>query len=594
MLVNKILIKFHRWRLKHLSEQRFVLLLAVAIGVLAGTVALGLKVAVFYLRDITMVRIIGDDKLKLALLLIYPTVGIGLTLFFKHFVIKDTVKHNIPTILWAISKKNSIMRPHKVFSSMLGGALTAGFGGSVGLESPIISSGAAIGSNLGRIFHFNYKTITVLLACGSSGAIAAIFNTPIAGVVFALEVLLLDLNRFSLIPLLIASVSGTIVTTVFYPDSILFDFQIKESFHVQLIPFYLVFAIICGFVAAYFTRTYLHIERRLEKVENPYKRFFAGSIGFGVLLLIFPPLWGEGFSTIKSLLSENHHAVLDLTLYSQYSDNLFVIFLVFIFLIILKVVATALSVGSGGIGGVFAPALYTGAITGYLFAFFINTLDMGIELSLVNFTMIGMAGLLSGVLHAPLTGLFLIAEITFGYELIVPLMIVTTISFLSAKYYNANSIVTTQLVQKGQLLTHNKDQAVLTMMKLKSVIETDFLSINIEANLGDLVKIVSKAKRNLFPVLDKDGFLAGVILLDDIREIMFNQTLYDKYLVRNLMISPPGFVRMTDKMDRVMEKFNKSKAWNLPVLEDGKYIGFVSKSKLFNVYRQKLVDITSE
>ncbi len=593
-MLNKLLVKFHRWRLKHLSETSFVLILAVIVGILAGFVALGLKVAVFYLRDLTMDRIIGDVKMRLSFLLIYPTIGIGLTLFFKHFIIKDTVKHNIPTILWAISNKNSIMRPHKVFSSMLGGALTAGFGGSVGLESPIISSGAAIGSNLGRIFHFNYKTITVLLACGSSGAIAAIFNTPIAGVVFALEVLLLDLNRFSLIPLLIASVSGTIVTTIFYPDSILFDFQIKESFHVQLIPFYLIFAIICGLVASYFTRMFFFIEKWLDKFTNPYKRFFAGSLGFGVLLLIFPPLWGEGFSTIKSLLSENHHAILDLTLYSDYANNIFVIFAVFICLVLLKVVATALSVGAGGIGGIFAPALYTGAISGYFFAFFVNTLDLDVELSLVNFTMIGMAGLLSGVLHAPLTGLFLIAEITFGYELIVPLMIVTTISFLASKYYNDHSIVTAQLAKKGELITHNKDQAVLTMLKLKSVIETDFLPVGINANLGDLVKVVSKAKRNLFPVLDGDGFLQGVILLDDIREIMFNQTLYEKHLVRNLMTSPPCFILMTDKMDTVMEKFNKSKAWNLPVLEDGKYVGFVSKSKLFNVYRQKLVDITAE
>ena len=589
-----MLADFHRWRLRNLNENTFVLILAAIVGTLAGFVALGLKVSVYYLRELSVVRIIGDDKYKLALLLIFPTLGIGLTLFLKHFIIKDTIKHNISSILSAISKKNSIMRRHKVFSSMLGGILTAGFGGSVGLESPIISSGAAIGSNFGRVFHFNYKTITLLLACGSSGAIAAIFNTPIAGVVFALEVLLLDLSRFSLIPLLIASVSGTIVTTIFYPESILFDFQIQESFKISYLPFYLAFALLCGLVAHYFSSTYLRIEQRIEKIENPYRRFLIGSLGFGILLLVFPPLWGEGFSAIKALMSENHHAVLDMTLYSQYSDNLLVIFLVFIFLILLKVVSTALTVGAGGIGGIFAPSLFTGALTGYLFAFFVNTLDLGVHLSLVNFTMIGMAGLLSGVLHAPLTGLFLIAEITFGYELIVPLMIVTTISFLTAKYFNKNSIVTAQLAAKGQLITHNKDQAVLTMMKLKSVIETDFLTVPIDANLGDLVKIVSKAKRNLFPVIDNEGFLAGVILLDDIREIMFNQDLYKKHLVQNLMTIPPAFIKMDDKMDTVMHKFNKTRAWNLPIIEKGRYVGFVSKSKLFNVYRQQLVEITAE
>lgn len=594
MKVNKLLADFHRWRLRNLKESTFILILASIVGILAGFIALTLKVSVFYLRNLSVNQIIGNDRTKLLLLLLFPTLGIGLTLFFKHFIIKDKVKHNISSILEAISKKNSIMRPHKVFSSMLGGILTAGFGGSVGVESPIISSGAAIGSNLGRIFHFNYKTITLLLACGSAGAIAAIFNTPIAGVVFALEVLLLDLSRFSLIPLLIASVSGTIITTVFYPDEILFDFQIKESFKVSFLPFYLSFAFLCGLVSHYFSFTYLKIERKLESISNPYKRFLIGSIGFGILLLIFPPLWGEGFSTIKALLSENHYSVLDMTLYSQYSDNLIVVFLVFVLLILLKVVSTALTVGAGGIGGIFAPSLFTGALTGYLFAHFINTLDVGIHLSQVNFAMIGMAGVLSGVLHAPLTGLFLIAEITFGYELIVPLMIVTTISFITSKYFNKNSIVTAQLAERGQLITHNKDQAVLTMMKLKSVIETDFLSISVDANLGDLVKIVSKSKRNLFPVTDNEGFLAGIILLDDIREIMFDQQMYHKELVRNLMTSPPAFIKMEDNMEQVMKKFNNSKAWNLPVIEKGKYVGFVSKSKMFNVYRQQLVEISAE
>lgn len=594
MRLSKFLSDFHRWRLRNLNESTFIIILAAIIGVLAGFVALGLKVSVYYLRELSVVRIIGDDKWKLALLLIFPTVGIGLTLFFKHFVIKDTIKHNISSILSAISRKNSIMRKHKVFSSMMGGILTAGFGGSVGLESPIISSGAAIGSNLGRIFHFNYKTITLLLACGAAGAISAIFNTPIAGVVFALEVLILDMNRFSLIPLLIASVSGTITTTIFYPDVILFDITIKESFRAPHLPFYLVFAFLCGIVAHYFSSTYLKIEKGIEKISNPYKRFFVGSIGFGILLLIFPPLWGEGFSVVKSLLHENHHEIIDATLYSQYADNIIVVLLVFVFLILLKVVATALSVGAGGIGGIFAPSLFTGAITGYLFALFINSLDIGVQLSLLNFTMIGMAGVLSGVIHAPLTGLFLIAEITFGYELIVPLMVVTTISFLTTKYFSKNSIVTEQLAAKGQLLTHDKDKTVLTMMKLKSVIETDFIPVSVNANLGDLVCLVSIASRNLFPVLDEDGFLVGIILLDDIRDIMFNKKLYEKRLVKNLMNSPPAFIKMDDNMDEVMSKFNKSKAWNLPVIDRGKYVGFVSKSKLFNVYRQQLVEITAE
>jgi len=594
MSINRQLARFHIWRMRHIKKSTFLLFLAVVVGVLAGFVALTMKVSVFYLRQLVLDGVIGISKKNMLLLLILPSIGIGLTLFFKHIVIKDTIKHNISSILFAISKKNSFMKGHKVFSSLFGGILTTGFGGSVGVESPIISSGAAIGSNLGRIFHLNYKTITLLIACGSAGAIAAIFNTPIAGVVFALEVLLLDLSRFSLIPLLIASVSGTIVTTVFYPDDILFDFKITESFKVIHIHFYIIFAFITGIVAYYFNYSYLKIENRIGKISSPIKRFFIASVGFGFLLLLFPALWGEGFSTIKELLNEDHISVFNNTLYTNKAGNVLITIVLFLFLILLKVVATSLSVSAGGIGGIIAPSLYTGAITGYLYAFIINHFNIGVELSLVNFSMIGMAGVLSGVLHAPLTGLFLIAEITFGYELIVPLMITTAGSFITAKYFSKHSLITAQLARRGQLITHHKDKAVLTMMRLNSVLETDFCSVNVNDNLGDLVKKVAKSKRNIFPVLEENNNLCGIILLDDVREIMFNKELYEKKYVKNLMSIPPDFIKMDDNMEVVMEKFKKTNAWNLPVISKGQYVGFVSKSKMFNVYRQHLVNISSE
>jgi len=577
-----------------MKESTFIILLSVVIGIFAGFVALTLKVSVFYLRGFVINNIIGSSKINIFLLLIIPSVGIGLTLLLKYTIIVDTVKHNISSILFAISKKNSLMRRHKMFSSMLGGILTAGFGGSVGLESPIISSGAAIGSNLGRIFHFNYKTVTLLLACGSSGAIAAIFNTPIAGVVFALEVLLLDLTRFSLIPLLMASVSGTLVTTIFYPEGILFDFQIQDSFHISDIHFYLIFALICGLVAHYFTHTYLLVEQKIESIKKPFRRYLTGSILFGLILLVFPMLWGEGFATIKDLLNENHIAIFEYTLYPEHAEHLLVIILAFLLMILLKVIATALTVGAGGIGGIIAPSLFTGALSGYLYALIINSLNIGVELSLVNFTMIGMTGVLSGVLHAPLTALFLIVEITFGYELIVPLMLTSTISYITVKYFRDNSIITQQLAMKGHLITHHKDKAVLTMMKLKSVLETDFLPVSVDDSLTELVKTVAKSKRNLFPVLDDDDFLVGIILLDDIREIMFQTDMYYKVMIANLMSPPPAYIRLEDNMDSVMKKFNESKAWNLPVIDKGKYIGFVSKSKMFNVYRELLVNITDD
>ncbi|MBN1253508.1 MAG: chloride channel protein [Bacteroidales bacterium] len=594
MNTTRMLARFHLWRMRNVKESTFILVLAVIVGLLAGFVALTMKVSVFYLRQLVIDEIIGVSKKNMLLLLIFPAIGIGITVIFKYLIINDTVKHNISSILHAISSRNSLMKRHKIFSSLLGGILTAGFGGSVGVESPIISSGAAIGSNLGRIFHFNYKTITLLLACGSAGAIAAIFNTPIAGVVFALEVLLLDLSRFSLIPLLIASVSGTIVTTIFYPDDILFDFQITESFKVSQIHFYIIFAFLTGIVAYYFNSTYLKVENKIEEIKNTLKRFLFGAVSFGILLFLFPALWGEGFTTIKALLNEDHISIFYNTLYTSKAGNVLITIVLFIFLILLKVVATALSVGAGGIGGIFAPSLFTGALSGYLYAFVINSLPLGVELSLVNFAMIGMAGVLSGVLHAPLTGLFLIAEITFGYELIVPLMITTAISFITVKYFGNHSIITSQLAMKGELITHHKDKAVLTMMKLKSVLETDFSTVYIDDNLKDLVKVVAKSKRNLFPVLDKENMLCGIILLDDIREIMFNKSLYKKELVKNLMSIPPAFIKMDENMESVMKKFKDTGAWNLPVIDKGHYIGFVSKSKMFNVYRELLVNISAE
>ena len=577
-----------------MKESNFILILSAITGFMAGLVALTLKVSVFYLRNILIGHIIGVSKVYIFLLLIFPAMGIGLTLLLKHTVIKDTVKHNISSILYAISRKNSFMKQHKMFSSMLGGILTAGFGGSVGLESPIISSGAAIGSNLGRIFHFNYKTVTVLLACGSSGAISAIFNTPVAGVVFALEVLLIDLTRFSLIPLLIASISGTIVTTMFYPSGVLFDFQIQESFHVSLIHYYILFGLLTGVVANYFTVVFLKIEKYFSGIKSTFKKYFTGSILFGLILLVFPMLWGEGFDVIKELLKENHIAIFEFTLYPQHTNKVWVVVLAFILMILLKVVATALTIGAGGIGGIFAPSLFTGALTGYLFAAVVNFLDIGVHLSLVNFTMIGMTGVLSGVLHAPLTALFLIVEITFGYELIVPLMIVSTIAFITAKKFRENSIITEQLAARGQLITHHKDKAVLTMMKLRSVLETNFVPVSSEGDLGDLVKAVAKSKRNIFPVLNEEGILAGIITLDDVREIMFHTELYHTTKIRSLMSPPPAYIRLDDSMDTVMKKFNDTGAWNLPVIDKGKYIGFVSKSKMFNVYRELLVNITDD
>lgn len=590
--LSSLASRFLIWRVEHLSTQNFILILSVFVGVTSGLTALLLKTAVYKFRHYLIYEFNVHERWYL--LLIYPAVGILLTLILRKFVIKDFIKHNISSILHAISKRNSLMKTHKVFSSMLGGVFTAGFGGSVGLESPIISSGAAIGSNLARILKLNYKQVTLLLACGSSGAIAAIFNTPIAGIVFALEVLMIDLTRFSLIPLLMSAVSGAITTKLFYREEILFEFEILHSFDNGDIPFFVLLGILSGVVSWYFTVMFLKIEDRFERVKSRWNRFIVGGVLIGLLIFLFPPLFGEGFQTIKQVFSGDYQSIMSESMFASLSDSAIFLSLFFLMLILLKVIAAAVTLGAGGIGGIFAPSLFTGAITGFLFAHTFNLFDTGIYLSELNYSLVAMGSVLGGVLHAPLTGIFLIAEITTGYELIVPLMLSTTISFVTVKFLEPNSIITMQLARRGELITHHKDKAVLRFLNLDSVIEKDLKTIPVDASLGDLVKVISKSTRNIFPVLDDNNELQGIVQLDHVREIMFNHDLYDSTYVRNLMITPLTFIRPGDSMEEVMKKFQDTNAWNLPVIDDKKFLGLVSKSSVFSEYRKQLLSITEE
>lgn len=587
-----VLWRFLLWRLQKMNYRNYILLLSIIVGVAAGCTALILKTAVFHIHK-TLLNDLRFDFHNF-LILIYPTIGISLAVFMKRYVIRDSIKHNITSILHAISRRNSMMKKHKVFSSMLGGIITSGFGGSIGLESPIISSGSAIGSNLGRLLHLNYKTTTLLLACGASGAMAAIFNTPIAAIVFVFEVLLIDLTRFSLIPLLLSSVSGAITTKVFFDEQILFNFTIVDNFKSGDIPYFMLLGIFMGFFSLFFTRTYLYIEKLFEEIKLVQNKIVIGAVILGFTIFLFPALYGEGFATIKAILSGNYPQVLNNSLFHPFKDDIIMIILFFICLGFLKVCATATTIGSGGIGGIFAPSLFTGATFGFLFAFIHNNLSNGRHLSESNFALVGMASMLGGVIHAPLTGIFLIAEITSGYQLIVPLMLSTTISYLTIKYLEPNSIITMQLAHRGELITHHKDKAVLSFMQLNSIIETDFKTINKDSDLGDLVGVVAKSHRNLFPVLDKDENLVGLVTLDMIRDIMFDASNYNEIKVSKLMKLPPTFILQDDTMDVVMKKFNTTKAWNLPVVNQGRYIGFVSKSKMLTVYRKLLVDISEE
>ncbi|MGM0504173.1 MAG: chloride channel protein [Bacteroidota bacterium] len=585
---QSLLLKFLIWREQHISQRTYFLILSALVGLGGGLAALSLKTAVFYLHE-KLLENKGFDEYNL-LVFIYPVIGITLTFFFTRFVLRDKVKHSIASILYAISKRNSLVKAHKIFSSIIGGILTAGFGGSIGLESPIISSGSAIGSNTGRWLKLSYKEVTLLLACGAAGAISAIFHTPIAAIVFAIEVLLIDLTRFSLIPLLISSVSGAIVTNVFFKDEILFEFVLKDHYHVNHTGFYIILGILSGLASVYFTRVFFKVDKIAAKISDLRKLLFGGII-LGVLLYLFPPLYGEGYEIIKAIFAQNYESVMETNFPLHLEHSIWFFYSFFISLLLLKVFATSITIISGGIGGIIAPSLFTGAITGILLAHTLNV--FGLNISESNFALVGMAGVLSGVLHAPLTAIFLIAETTKGYELIVPLMLVSTIAFVTVKIFEPNSIFTVLLAKSGELITHHKDKAVLTFMKLKSVIEKDFTTIDVDATLGDLVKVVSQSNRNIFPVVDEEGILNGLILMDNIREIMFDREMYDTP-VTNLMILPPEYISYKDSMKKVIEKFETTEAWNLPVIDNAKYVGMVSKSKLFSAYRNLLLEISDE
>ncbi|ALO14925.1 H(+)/Cl(-) exchange transporter ClcA [Salinivirga cyanobacteriivorans] len=567
----------------------FLLILSILAGIGAGITALILKTAVFELQEYLTNSV--WQKNSFYLLFVYPVAGILMLAILRKYIFHDQGRHNITSLLYAISKQNSRVPGHKIYSSVFGAIITAGFGGSIGLESPIISSGASIGSNLGKKFNLEYKEVTLLLACGASGAIAAIFNTPIAGIVFSFEVLLLDLNRFSLIPLLIASVTGALTTWAFYPNEIPLHFEILHQFELSQLPWYLLLAIIGGLISSYFTRTFLYFEQQFDKFRNRITGRLTGGLALGVLITLFPPLWGEGFKTIKLLISGR---ILELsseniigTMMNEYGIMIFLLLLIF-----LKVIATVTTIRGGGIGGIFAPSLFTGAIMGFLFAYGLNHTGL-FHLSTSNFTLVGMASVLGGVLHAPLTGIFLIAEITQGYELIVPLMLTTTIAYITSKKLSPDSIITYQLSRTGELITHHKDKAVLHFLDRKRIIETDFDTVRIDQKLGELVDLISKSHRNIFPVVDKAGYLIGLIRLDKVRRIMFKKGAYTMP-VWHLMETPPDVIEEKDTMETIVKKFNQAKAWNLPVIDNGIYQGMVSRSKLFSVYREVLVKITDD
>lgn len=580
-------LKILAWRELHIKPRNFILILSILVGIFSAIAAYILKTSIHLIQHLLTESFSKYDVNYWYL--VFPAVGILLSSLFVRHIIKDDISHGITRILYAISQRKSIIKLHNVWSSLVGSSITIGFGGSVGAEAPIVLTGSAIGSNLGKFFKQDQKILMLLVGCGAAGAIGGIFKAPIAGLVFTLEVLMLDMTVTAIMPILISSITATAISYILSGSSFVLKFSNYEAFTVDRIPHLIVLGIICGLVSLYFTRGMNKIEQFFRKLKNPYSKLAIGGIMLSILIFLFPPLYGEGYDSVVELLNGNSHTLLDRSYFLSFGDAPWVMIVYLTLIIFFKIFASAATNGAGGIGGIFAPTLFVGSLVGFVVAQIMNL--FGLNMPEVNFVLAGMTGLMSGVMHAPLTGIFLIAELSGGYNLFMTLMIVSIISFLTIRLFEPHSLYAMRLAQKGELLTHQKDKAVLTLLKMENVIETDLKILNPEMTLGELVKIISQSKRNIFPVVDPNtNVLIGILLLDEVRNIMFRPELYNRFTVAKLMISPPATIKLDLAMEEVMTIFEDTGAWNLPVVDSQKrYVGYVSKSKIFNSYRNVLV-----
>ena len=581
--------RFLLWRERHIRERNFILIISFLVGIGAATASLLLKFLIHTIQQLLWANIREGANYWL---LLYPIIGILLAGVFVYYVVRDDISHGVTKILYAISQRKSRIKPHNMWSSLVASSLTIGFGGSVGAEAPIVLTGAAIGSNLGRLFRMEQKTLMLLVGCGAAGAVAGIFKAPIAGLVFVIEVLMLDLTMTSVLPLLISSVTAATMSYVFSGTEAMFQFSQTEEFVMERIPYVLLLGIFCGLVSLYFTRAMLRVEGIYAGLSHRWQRFILGAAMLSILIFLFPPLYGEGYDTIETLLNGDFIHLMDQSPFLGMENGYWGIVIFLGLILLTKVFASAATNGGGGCGGVFAPSLYIGCIAGFFFSHVLNFFGLPVDLPEKNFALMGMAGTMSAVMHAPLTGVFLIAELTGGYNLFLPLMITSIGSYVTIRAFEPHSLYTMRLAQKGELLTHHKDKAVLTLMNVGSVIETDFITVRPDMSLGDVVKeAIAKSSRSMFPVVNTEGVLLGIVLVDNIRNIMFRPELYERFRVSRFMVSPPARIVNDMPMEKIMHIFDDTKAWNLPVVDtEGKYIGFVSKSKIFNAYREVLVD----
>jgi len=585
-LINRLLI----WRLHNVSDKYFIIFLSVTIGILAGLATVIIKNTVHFISYLLTSDFLAE--FKSFLFLVYPMFGMLMIIILLRFIIRKKARAEIPNVLFAISKLDGKMSPSNIYTTIIASTLTVGFGGSVGLEGPSVTTSASVGSTLAQLLRLNYKQTVLLIGCASAAAIASLFKAPVTGIVFALEIFMLDLTMASILPLLISSTTGALASYLFYGQDVLYNFQLISKFHISEIPYYLILGLLTGLFAAYFTNVQIQIRKLFKKMGYWYLRLIIGGIILGILIFFMPSLFGEGYVTVNSCLHGDYTYLFEHSQFYAYKDNIYSVLLMFLAIVIFKSIATAVTFGAGGAGGIFAPVLFLGANTGFLFAKFFEL--SGIRLPASNYALVGMAGLLSGVMYAPLTGIFLIAEITNGYELIFPLLIVSTVSYAINRSFNPYSIYTRKLAQSGNLITHNKDKTVLSMMKVEKFIETNFRSISPDDSLRKLTEIISKSNRNLYPVINNENNFLGIVFLDHIKHIIFKPEFYDTIFVRDLSFVPSVLVSPDNTMEEVVKKFQDTGNFNLPVVKDGKYLGFVSRANIFSAYRKKLKYFSEE
>ena len=589
---RSLLRKFLIWKYKHISERNFIYILSVLVGFLAGLGTVVLKNFTHYIQQLFEIN--SFKNYQSSLYFILPIVGLLLVYIIKQTWLKKHIGHGISTTLHAISKLNGIIPRYNIFAALITAPLTVGFGGSVGLQGPAVSVGAAIGSNTARLFHMSTKTRMLLIGCATAGAMSSMFKAPIAAIIFAVEVFSLELAFTSLIPLLLASVSAVITSYFFLGTQILLKFRLTDNFEIKDIAFYIALGLVTGMASVYFSKIFFFITDFFKRFKSRAKRLMIGGLAIGGILYIIPPLYGEGYGIINNLLKGDHLAAIGNTPFNLDLSNIWIVIALLLGITIFKSIAMTTTFGAGGVGGVFVPTLVMGSALGNAFAKIINNVGLGFSVSETNFTLIGMTGLMAGVLHAPLTAIFLIAEITGGYELFVPLMLVAAISYAITKYYISHSIYTLKLAQRGELITHNKDKNALMMLDLDKIIETNFIPLYPEMTLGQVVKkAVAKSPRNHFPVVNQENEFLGILTINDIRSIMFDIDKYDTVKVENLMHAGSDIIYYeTDSAEDILNKFKSTGAWNLVVLKNDKYFGFISKSRLLTAYRRQLINLS--